>query len=64
MKNKRNKEFFIISVTIFLTVIIWIIADIYHIQKTQKVKSIDPKILKNLDFEIPQEVFQILEEKR
>lgn len=58
-----KKEFFIISLTIFLTVIAWLIADIYHIMKTKEVTLKGGKIIKVIDFEINQEIFKILKEK-
>ena len=40
----KNKEFLIISVGIFLTIIAWIVIDIYHIKttviRTESIKSV------------------------
>lgn len=33
----KQKELLIISVTVFITIITWIVADIYHISTTQKI---------------------------
>ncbi|MGB4965594.1 MAG: hypothetical protein WBO77_00590 [Microgenomates group bacterium] len=37
----RQKELLIISVTVFITIITWIIADIYHISTTQKIAPVE-----------------------
>jgi hypothetical protein len=60
----KQKEFFVISITVFLTVIAWLIADIYHISTTEKVKLVNPKILKPIDININPEVIKVLEEKK
>lgn len=31
-----SKELFIISLTIFITILIWILVDVYHINKNKK----------------------------
>lgn len=36
----KQKELLIISVTVFITIITWIVADIYHISTTQKIAPI------------------------
>lgn len=35
----NKKELLLISICIFLTVIAWVIADIYHAATTEKIKS-------------------------
>lgn len=37
----RQKELLIISVIVFLTILAWIVADIYHISTTQKITPIE-----------------------
>lgn len=34
--KKQNREFLIVSLAFLMTVIAWIVVDIYHIQKNQK----------------------------
>jgi hypothetical protein len=60
----RQKEFLIISITIFLTIIAWLMADIYHISTTEKVKLISPKVLKPINVNIDTEIFKVLEERK
>lgn len=37
----KQKELLIISVTVFITIITWIVADIYHISTTQKIVPVE-----------------------
>lgn len=37
----NQKELLIISITVFITIITWIVADIYHISSTQKIAPIE-----------------------
>lgn len=60
----KQKEFLIISITVFLTIIAWLIADVYHISTTEKVKLINPKVSKPINVNINTEIFKLLEEKR
>lgn len=59
----KNKEAFIISLTLFLTVIAWIAIDIYHVANTPKIKPIDTQYTNPINITIDQSLFQILEEK-
>lgn len=57
----NKKELLLLSIGIFLTVIAWLMADIYHAATTEKIKSnvetsaqlkkyeIDPVVLNNLE---------------
>lgn len=60
----KKKEFFILSVTIFLTVIAWLIADVIHAGAEEKLKDkiiipvtktyvIDEKLLEILELKNP-----------
>jgi len=60
----KQKEFLIISITIFLTIIAWLIADIYHIATTEQIKLINPKVLKPVNINIEAETLKLLEEKK
>jgi len=60
----KQKEFLIISITIFLTIVAWLIADIYHITTTEQIKLISPKVLKPIDINIEAETLKLLEEKK
>lgn len=35
----KRKEIFLLSIGVFLTVICWLIADIYHVSTEDKIKS-------------------------
>jgi len=60
----KQKEFLVISITVFLTIIVWLIADLYHISTTEKIKLINPRVLKPININIDTEIFKILEEKK
>ena len=60
----RQKELLIITITVFLTIIAWLIADVYHITTTEKVKLISPKVLKPINVNIDTQIFKVLEEKK
>lgn len=57
----KQKEFLVIAVTVFLTIVAWMMADIYHIANTEKIKSATPKILKPVVSKIDKSVPKILE---
>lgn len=59
----NKKEIFLLSLTIFCTIIAWIIADIYHIKKTQQVKLKNRDLPKKIDFFLDENIFKILKEK-
>lgn len=60
----KQKEFFIISIVIFLTVIFWMIADIYHVATTEKVKMTNLERINSIDFNIDLQIFKALKEKK
>lgn len=60
----KTKEAFIISLTLFLTVIAWIVVDLYHVLKTKKIPSINPQYTKPISVTINSSVFKALEEKQ
>lgn len=39
--DMNQKELLIISVTVFITIITWIVADIYHISTTAKITPVE-----------------------
>lgn len=59
----KQKEILMIAVTIFLTVVVWVIADLYHVSVTQQVTEVDPRFAEPINIEIPVEVFDTLESK-
>lgn len=59
----NKKEIFLLSLTIFCTIIAWIIADIYHIKNTQQVKLKNRDLPKKIDFFLDENIFKILKEK-
>ncbi len=60
----KQKEFLIISITVFLTIVAWLMADIYHISITEKARLVSPKVLKPININISTEIFKVLEEKK
>lgn len=60
----KNKEIFIISLTVFLTVIAWIALDIYHIVNNPDTKGMDKKYTEPISVSIDQTIFTTLEEKQ
>lgn len=58
----KKKEFFLLSIGIFLTAIAWLMADIYHVATKVKIKyKIELPNISN--YEIDKEVLNILENK-
>lgn len=57
----NKKEFFLISVTIFLTVVIWLIADIYYVTQKQRIKTPNLPNVKN--YNLDNEIFNQLNKK-
>lgn len=59
----RQKELLIISITIFLTIVAWIVSDIYHVAKTEKLGSLKSKTLEPININIDHEIINALEKK-
>ena len=60
----KNKEFFLIALTIFLTIIAWIIADIYYILNTKKTTVVDPQLANPIQVTLDTAIFDVLEKKK
>lgn len=60
----NQKELLIISVTLFMTVVTWIFADLYHVSSSQQVKPADPQYLKPITVQIHPEILDTLEKKK
>lgn len=59
----NKKELLLISVGIFLTVVAWLISDIYHAAFTEKIKTrVDLPTLQRYDIDTT--VLQTLQEKK
>lgn len=58
----NRKEFLIISVGIFLTIIAWIIIDIYHI-KSSKFNTASLKQVTLVDYEVNKKIINLVTEK-
>lgn len=59
----NKKEVLFLSIGIFLTVIAWLIADIYHAATEEKIKiKVDIPILNN--YKISKELLEILKNKK
>lgn len=59
----RQKELLIISITVFITIVTWIIADIYHISNTQKITPIETTTMTVKTATIDTTVLDILQAK-
>lgn len=59
----NRKETLLISIAIFFTIIMWLVADIYHASTTEKVKP-QTDISQPINIELDTSVFQILENKK
>lgn len=59
----NRKEIFLLTIGIFLTVIAWLIADIYHVSTREKVKAKVNITLIN-KYDIDDKILKILEDKR
>jgi hypothetical protein len=60
----KNKELFFIALTIFLTIVGWIVADVYHILNTAKVKEVNTTIVKPINVHIDPSIFTTIENKK
>lgn len=60
----NQKEVFIISVTIFLTIVTWIIADLYHIKTTEMIKIGSVVESAPIETHIDEKIVQLLESKK
>lgn len=58
----RRKELLMLSVGIFLTVVAWLIADIFHASTEEKIKS-RVELPTNTSYRISSELLEILENK-
>ncbi len=59
----KQKELLIISVTVFITIITWIVADIYHISTTQKIVPVEASMATVKKTTIDTSVLDILQAK-
>ena len=59
----NKKDFLIISVCIFLTIIAWIVIDIYQI-KTKEIKTESIKTVTLSDYEINKKIIDIVTSKK
>lgn len=59
----KQKELLIISVTVFITIITWIVADIYHISTTQKIVPVETSTATVKKSTIDTSVLDILQAK-
>lgn len=59
----NQKEVLIISITIFLTVIGWIAADLIHVSQTEQLPDNDPRFARPIEVEIDMSVIDELESR-
>jgi hypothetical protein len=60
----QHREILIIAVTLFLTVVGWVVSDLYHVSVTQQVSEVDPRFAQPLDIRVPVEIFDTIEKKQ
>ena len=60
----NQKELLIISVTVFLTVVGWILADLNHVATTKRVSEANPKFALPIESSVQKEIFIILQNKQ
>lgn len=60
----NQKELLIISLTVFLTVVVWVIADLHHTSITKKVEVNNQAFLKPIQTDINIEIISALEQKK
>ncbi len=58
-----QKELFIITITIFLTILGWIIADLVHVANTQKVEEINARFSQPIKTTLDKAIFTELEKR-
>lgn len=58
----NRKEVLLISITIFMTIILWVVVDIYHASKIEQVKE-NKEILQPINTDIDINVFKVLKDK-
>ena len=59
----NQKEVLIISVTIFLTVLVWITADLIHVAETEKLPENDPRFSRPIEVQINTDIIDELERR-
>jgi hypothetical protein len=59
----NQKEVLIISITVFLTVLGWIVADLVHIAHTEQLPDNDPRFSKPISVNIDMKVIEELERR-
>ncbi|OGK15468.1 hypothetical protein A2690_03065 [Candidatus Roizmanbacteria bacterium RIFCSPHIGHO2_01_FULL_39_12b] len=59
-----QKETLIISVTIFLTVLTWILGDLFHVANTEKVKVKDRRFLSPIRITLDRDVLKQLQDRQ
>lgn len=60
----NQKETLIISVTIFLTILTWIMGDLFHVANTEKVKVKDRRYLSEIRITLDKQVLEKLGQKQ
>lgn len=58
----NQKEWLLITIGVFLTIIAWLVADVYHISKTKQVKA-KFNLVKPIRVKIDNKIFKQLEKK-
>lgn len=60
----NQKELLIVSITVFLTIVAWIFADLYHVANTNKVVVQDRRYLKEINILIDKKLLDTLQTKK
>jgi hypothetical protein len=59
-----QKELLIITITIFLTILGWIAADLVHVANTQKIEEINARFSQPIKTNIDKNIFTELEKRK
>lgn len=59
-----QKELLLITITIFLTIVGWIIADLVHVSHTQKVEEINARFSQPIKTTIDKQIYVELEKRQ
>ncbi len=59
----QHREILVIAVTLFLTVLGWVVADLYHVSVTKQVTEVDQRFSQPLTVKVPVEIFDTIEKK-
>lgn len=59
----NSRDFLILSILTFITVVAWIVSDAYHASVTSTVTAVEKKLMEPLKPTFDQQVIKVLKEK-